>query len=232
MKLYDLYCKNILVFDLETIGLPKLDKGNYFDYKMNEMYDSSRIVSVGWILIEKYDNNSINYDLINEKIVKPDGFEISPRITLIHGISQKHAMDVGMTLDHIINNCGLGEDIIKADYLVAHNCLFDLNILLNEFYRMKFKLYEEKLKSMLDNNKYLCTLKYCRSNLKLKKNNLGSVFFNFYNEYPQIVHSAKADVETLLKIVVKLYEYEHKMKIKKSSDKLLSFIEKIENKIK
>ena len=219
----ELLGKNILVFDTETTGLPKFKKATdepsnglsngYHHYKCNIMYDSSRIVSIGWILIKDFDYNKINYNVINENIIKPSGFIISKEITLIHGISHEYASENGTSLAYIINKCGLGNAIMKADYLVAHNCLFDLHILLNECYRIKFKQCEEKLKKMLDNEKYLCTLKFSRSCLNLKKNNLGAIYHNFYNEDPVVVHSAKADVDTLLKILFKLYEIINKTKI-------------------
>ena len=207
VKIKDLIGKNIIVFDLETTGLPKLCLGGlYFDYKYNTKYDNSRIVSIAWSYITNFNYDNINYNSINEFIIKPNNFIISNEVSLIHGITHENALNNGITLKEILDKHNLGNNIMDADYLIAHNCLFDLNILLNECYRIRYTKYEEKLKYMLDNNKYLCTLKYSKTIPILKKHNLASFYYFYYKCEPSIVHSAIADVDTLLKILYKIYE--------------------------
>jgi len=209
-KIKDLIGKNVIVFDLETTGLPKLCLGGlYFDYKYNLKYDNSRIVSIAWSYIENFNYDKIDYNSINEFIIKPNNFIISNEVSLIHGITHENALKNGITLREILDKFNLGDNIMKADYLIAHNCLFDFNILLNECYRIRYTKYEQKLKYMLDNNKFFCSLKYSKTIPILKKHNLASFYYFYYKCEPSIVHSAIADVDTLLKILYKIYELYH-----------------------
>jgi DNA polymerase III epsilon subunit-like protein len=60
--------KNVFIFDTETTGLPERTSkwGTYWDYKMNEKYDSSRIVSIAWASFKTFDKNKIINDINNE----------------------------------------------------------------------------------------------------------------------------------------------------------------------
>jgi hypothetical protein len=57
--------KNILVFDLETSGLPyssnnkkfKKNKDDYPNYKNNKSYNNARIVSIAWCYIKNFSGN-------------------------------------------------------------------------------------------------------------------------------------------------------------------------------
>ena len=45
--------KNLLIFDLETTGLPITPRfGEYYNYIENDKYNSSRIVSIAWSIIK------------------------------------------------------------------------------------------------------------------------------------------------------------------------------------
>ena len=55
--------KNVFVFDTETTGLPLGSPsgwGSYWDYRMNDKYDSSRIVSIAWASINNFDRENID----------------------------------------------------------------------------------------------------------------------------------------------------------------------------
>ena len=56
--------KNVFVFDTETTGLPERTSkwGTYWDYKMNDKYNSSRIVSIAWASLKHFDKNNIIID--------------------------------------------------------------------------------------------------------------------------------------------------------------------------
>jgi DNA polymerase III epsilon subunit-like protein len=235
--------KNIIIFDLETSGLPKMEKGyNYPYYKKLDMYDSSRIVSIGWTYIKNYTGELLEFNKINENIVKPENFIISEEVSKIHGITHEFAIKNGIPLPDILRKAGLREAINDADYLVAHNCLFDLNILLSECYRLlkceiEFVDIVKKLNYMLYNNKYVCTLKYSRATNKIKKHNLTSIYNHFFCQNPPIAHTAKADVDSLSKVLYKMIKDEDRYKnycIKNNLDNfedLDKFIVEMENNI-
>ena len=141
--------KNVFVFDTETTGLPEKTQkwGTYWDYKMNNKYDSSRIVSIAWVLIasfdknniDKYTNTNININTNNNEIHHhlryPEGFTEIPT-TFIHGISLQDALTKGIPFGIILSNYGLAEALLAADYIVAHNVGFDYHVLMNELFRI------------------------------------------------------------------------------------------------
>ena len=51
--------KNVFVFDTETTGLPEKTQkwGTYWDYSLNDKYESARIVSIAWASIKNFDKN-------------------------------------------------------------------------------------------------------------------------------------------------------------------------------
>ena len=129
--------KNVFVFDTETTGLPAKSQkwGSYWDYSMNDKYDSSRIVSIAWSLINNFDKDNINCDAIEHYIRYPEGFTSIPS-EHIHGISFQNALTHGIPLGIILANNGLGKAILESDYIVAHNVGFDYHVLMNELYRI------------------------------------------------------------------------------------------------
>ena len=63
--------KNIFVFDTETTGLPAKCPngwGSYWSYFMNEKYDSSRIISLAWSVVENYTKNTVSETNTKNKI--------------------------------------------------------------------------------------------------------------------------------------------------------------------
>jgi DNA polymerase III epsilon subunit-like protein len=146
--------KNVFVFDTETTGLPERTTkwGTYWDYKMSDKYDSSRIVSIAWASLKKFDKNNIinnnnndnknnnendneNDKKIHHHLRYPEGFSEIPT-THIHGISLNDALTKGMPFGLILSNLGLAIALLEADYIVAHNVGFDYHVLMNELYRL------------------------------------------------------------------------------------------------
>jgi len=62
------------------------------------------------------------------RIVRPDGWEISPETTAIHGITTEQALRQGSPLDDVLAR--FADRLATADLLIAHNALgFDVPIL-------------------------------------------------------------------------------------------------------
>jgi DNA polymerase III epsilon subunit-like protein len=135
--------KNVFVFDTETTGLPERTAkwGTYWDYKMNDKYESSRIVSIAWASIHNFDKNNItdtNTNEIHHHLRYPEGFTEIPT-THIHGISLQETLTQGLPFGLILSNHDLAIALIEADYIIAHNVGFDYNVLMNELYRIVSK---------------------------------------------------------------------------------------------
>jgi len=129
---------NVFVFDTETSGLPLGSPhgwGTYWDYRLNEKYESCRIVSIAWSLVEKFDKNNIDTNNILHHLRYPEGFTDIPT-THIHGISLSDALQNGKPFGYILSTYGLGIALLNSEYIVAHNVGFDYNLLLNELYRI------------------------------------------------------------------------------------------------
>jgi len=136
--------KNVFVFDTESTGLPAKPPsgwGSYWDYRLNEKYDNARIVSIAWVLLTKFDRETLDCDELDDSgsikhyLRYPEGFS-EILTTHIHGISFNDAMTKGIPLGIILDTYGLGKSLLKADYIIAHNVGFDYHVLLNELYRI------------------------------------------------------------------------------------------------
>ena len=217
-KIDKLNGKNVLVFDLETSGLPIRRSGYYdkminayYDYKKNKAYDCCRIVEVGWSYIENFDKDNIDLDSVKSFVRKPTDFDKIPN-SEFHGITYKKAKKEGLSLSKILNKEGLKDAIENCDYVIAHSAIFDMYILLNELYRLKFNNTMEKLASFLNTDKLVCTAELGRDICKIRSMygpgykipKLVELYNHYYNEYPKESHRASCDVKTVLMILQKI----------------------------
>lgn len=214
-KLKFLEKSNVLILDLETTGFPTQKSGyhtgadEYYDYKDNSKYDSSRIVQIAWTYIENFDFDDLDDVEINCFIRKPKDFDTIPQDAMkIHGISFGKAKKEGILLSKIINHKGFSDALINSDYIIAHNAFFDVFILLNELYRLKFNECVSKLDDMLQNDQIVCTAEYsrdiCQMNSRGKRYKMPKLveLYKFYYGYQSVGnHNAANDVDTLVQIL-------------------------------
>jgi hypothetical protein len=178
----------IAFIDLETTGLPKqLGYDKYYPYQQLKQYSTSRMVQIACITCE-VDFSEIKYNgackesiskekLFEEKIkpynfmkvlskhdyiIKPDEFEIKNHN--IHGITNETAVFAGITLAEAKEK--IKKDILNCETLVAHNIIFDKNILLSELYR----IHENELINHINNMSTFCTSKGCADVTKIRYN--------------------------------------------------------------
>jgi DNA polymerase III epsilon subunit-like protein len=195
--------KNIVIFDLETSGLPQLKKFNtYFPYRENEYYDSSRIVQVAWCKIDSFlDTNETIVQSFYRKPSLNDMFEMSPKSIEIHGITHKFLHDEGIGIEEILQKYNFLNDLKECDYVLSHNINFDRNILFNELYRLNYMLDLEFFETNLE--KFLCT---CKPTFFTK---LSTLYQSVCGENADLkFHNAKEDVLGLLKILTQLHNNE------------------------
>ena len=220
--------KKVLVLDLETTGLPARKEGihygkdEYCDYTDNSKYDSSRIIQIAWILVQNFSKTKMNEDDITEYLVKPNGFDkIDDEVVKIHGITYEKANLEGKKFKKIIKKYGLKEAIMQCDIIMGHTCLFDIFILLNECYRSGLNKCVDKLKQILDDNMFFCTAEFGRNVCKQKIGYdkfyehrtpaLKQLYFHYFKFEPEVQHDAKADVNTLLQIFNKVFNFKNTM---------------------
>jgi DNA polymerase III subunit alpha len=120
----------ILVFDVETTGLPMRQSfyKRFPEPVKFEFYNGSRIVEIAY---KVYDEHNQLVKALSV-LIKPNDFEIQN--SDIHGITQDMANKYGTRIDIALANFLI--DVDNVDILVSHNMEFDLNIVLAEMWRM------------------------------------------------------------------------------------------------
>ena len=223
--------KNVFVFDTETSGLPERCPngwGSYWSYFMNEKYESSRIISIAWSSIHNYSKDKINFDTNTSNITTkiehylryPEGItEINN--SHIHGITYEDTVNSGFTFNDLLQKKGLCVDILKAEYIVAHNINFDYHVLMNELYRLGTEYAKAcmlHLNILKSKGRCICTgeisTDICKMEFKTvstykgnkktkryKMPKLSELYFYYYGKEFDNQHSADGDVKALLEIM-------------------------------
>jgi DNA polymerase III epsilon subunit-like protein len=119
--------RKLLFFDCETTGLPRV---RYFSPEVAEEWP--RLVQIAWA---RYDARG-NPQAARCHIVKPDGFEIPPDSTRIHGITHDRALREGRDLAEVLDEFleAAGE---PGTTLVAHNLDYDFGVVGSELVRTR-----------------------------------------------------------------------------------------------
>tara|TARA_B100001093_G_scaffold492258_1_gene533199 strand:+ start:146 stop:757 length:612 start_codon:yes stop_codon:yes gene_type:complete len=133
----------IFFFDIETTGLPKktnTTRTGFYPYNILEGFDSSRMVSIAWMIYDK------QFNLIKQQhfIVLPDNFISTREASKVHGITLEIGKKRGIPIQEIFKE--LTEDLDKCSLIVAYNIIYDCYILLSECYRYKQYNLIEKIK--------------------------------------------------------------------------------------
>lgn len=141
-----------LVFDVETTGLPKDRRASFRDLAV---YDAARIVSIAWRLVDTdRDGAEVRSRYY---VIRPDAFEIPEDAVRVHGISQEQALAEGVPLRQVIAE--LAGDVERCDVLVAHNIMFDINVLRSELVRLR----NQALIDVTFEKQIFCTMKEARA---------------------------------------------------------------------
>lgn len=181
--------KKVLVFDLETSGLPSTQGfGKFYPYYQNEYYNSSRIIQLSFY--SYIIGTQVQKDKINSYFINPtDNIDLSQSFH-IHNISKELLIKRGMKFMDILS-LGFINELFECDYIISHNIAFDLNVLKNELFRLKIKIPSEF------DHKCVCT---CKLTYYTKLCTLFNL--NFPTESIQF-HDASQDVYALVKIIDK-----------------------------
>jgi DNA polymerase III subunit epsilon len=176
-----------LFFDTETTGLPR-------NYKApaSDVANWPRLVQLAYLLYDGEGSKLSEGDFI----IKPDGFTIPVESSLIHGISNQTAIDVGMPILPVIGK--FIEFAEEADFLVAHNFDFDVKIMGSELIRAGYR-------DILPFKKSICTMKvstqYCglQSQYGFKWPKLTELHNRLFNEGFKEAHNAAVDINATAK---------------------------------
>jgi DNA polymerase III epsilon subunit-like protein len=221
----------IAFLDLETTGLPKTVSFNrYHPYEETKHYNNSRIVQIAVIVceidekmlsefVENKENKICSSDILtniratypfikinttHNYIIKPDGFVI--KNANIHNITQSMACSIGLPFKDAIEL--IEPDLEECKILVAHNIIFDKNILLSELHRYGIRSVINKIKYM----KEICTSK-CSNNItkipynssQFKQPKLSELYYFLFNKHAEGLHNALTDVSVTLLCFAELF---------------------------
>jgi len=185
-----------IILDVETSGLPGKRYAHYKDLKA---YDTSRIVSISWIITTTRNRVVAKH----YEVVKPDGFCISRESALIHGISQREAIRTGSPFKEVVKKIRRSLEAYPCDTFVAHNVYFDFNILLSELYRLGDHALIGQLFKM---NRY-CTMMNGKKQLELAKfPKLVELYETLMSVPMENAHNALADAEGCYECFKILYQ--------------------------
>lgn len=185
------------VYDTETSGLPARGGPHrgYHHPKDIAKYDTARIVSIAWIVLDK-DLNEISK---GDRLISPKDFVIGADATKIHGITQKHASENGADILDVLAE--LVDIIAPCRVLVAHNVWFDVNVLRSECFRYK----QIELAALLDRSIKYCTMTHGKLILGLPRNpTLNVLYTTIFGEGVENAHDARYDTYHCCKCFIDL----------------------------
>lgn len=179
---------NLLFVDTETTGVPK-------NYKapVTDLENWPRLVQLGWIV---YVDNKLVHKM--ERIVRPEGFEISEQVSKIHGITQEKALSEGGDLrDALVH---FASNLNDCHLVVGHNLNYDLNILGAEYLRVygNNPLEGKSTYDTMLNSVTLCKLPGNRAG-SYKWPKLHELYFTLFGTPLDQTHTALDDIENTAK---------------------------------
>jgi DNA polymerase III epsilon subunit-like protein len=181
-----------LFFDTETTGLPK-------DYNAPSTDSDNwpRVVQLAFIVMDAEGNVVKKRDYI----IKPNGFEIPPETSAIHGITTEIAMEKGLDLEDVLYLFLLA--VKKSEFIIGHNVSFDVKVVRAELHRLGFPdIFEDKIK--------VCTMqsstKFCElpGLYGFKWPKLQELHKKLFDCEFEEAHNALADIEATAKCYYEL----------------------------
>ena len=188
-----------LIFDIETTGLPtfgnsKRKRGDSFPDPSNFVaYDTSRIVSICWIIIDK--NSSICQQ--EYYVIKPDNFDIPIEATNIHGISQEYAIENGIDIKVALQR--FLDALKRINNIIAYNIEFDYHVVKSELMRNAYDCSE--LENKVQKCAMLMAQQYMNSRFYPK---LGDAYRYIFKRPIVDAHNAIGDVMSCYKCYLEI----------------------------
>jgi DNA polymerase III epsilon subunit-like protein len=176
----------ILVFDVETTGLPKSKWAGLDDFD-----NWPRVVQLGWVLM---DNRGEMAEPVT-RTVKPEGFIIPPAAVAKHGITTERARAEGLPLPMVLTE--FAAVVEQSHLLVAHNMQFDGTVVRAEYRRARMRdpLKRKRTFCTMEGTTDICQIPPLRDG-KWKWPKLSELHEILFGERPGVEHDAGADART------------------------------------
>lgn len=182
----------ILIFDTETIGLPKDYKASYEDVD-----NWPRVMSLAWTLFNvMYRDGNIELSIISEQghMITPDGWVVpEDKFWINNGYSTKRSLLEGKPIMQVLDL--FMEDIQKTELISGHNLSFDHRITWAELIRAG-RVPRSGLPK-------ICTMMKSTGHCKIPAKNgrgykwpkLEELFYILFNKPMENAHDSLADVK-------------------------------------
>jgi DNA polymerase-3 subunit epsilon len=174
---------SIIVFDTETTGIP--------NWKIQSGDESQpHIVQLAALQVDLESRKVIqSIDLI----VKPDGWEIPQETIDIHGITNEHAMEVGIPEEAVLN---IFLNLWNGRKRVAYNTTFD-----NRIIRIATKRYKnEQVITNWKEGDYECAMIASKKAMGVKSVKLVDAYKYFTGKELKDAHSAMSDSKACMEL--------------------------------
>jgi len=173
----------IFVFDTETTGIP--------NWKIpSDDPSQPHIVQVAGLIVDT-DTSAIIQTL--DVIVKPDGWTIKPEMTEIHGITNEHALDVGVPESLVV---AMVLHMAEGRKRVAFNTTFD-----NRIIRIAAKrFFNHQVADVWKAGEYECAMIGARKIMGGKTPTLAAAYQHFTGSELDNAHNAMADTMAALEV--------------------------------
>jgi hypothetical protein len=218
LDIIKLFGKKVLFIDVETIGLPiqKINKEykpeeRFYHYSENEKYENSRMIQISYKYYENYNEKICDITEIIDYIIRPDGFEVNGTDfhTITNEIANENGIKINKALREIINF--LLQD--EIDFIVGYNIYFDINILMNELYRINKIKTLGKIQKLIDDKKIIDIAQICakmnlveiKNKKKYQISKQSMIYKKLFDKEQQNSHNSKYDVLNLIEITNNLY---------------------------
>lgn len=189
---------NILFFDTETTGLPRQSEPLTHP-------SQPHMTQLGLILeVNGHDA------LVIDTLIKPNGWEISPKASELTGITLDMCEADGIPVADAMEMFVIAAE--NADLIVCHNTAFDTKLLAMEYLRLQ---PERKPYEYLSGRPSLCTMKTSTPVCRIPKKDgrtgykwpkLEEAIKFFFDEELENAHSAIVDIKATRRLFNKLKE--------------------------
>jgi DNA polymerase III epsilon subunit-like protein len=188
-----------LIFDLETSGLPIHISPETHKRKRGfpppddiQAYDSARIVSIAWIIIEPITKEIIQQEYY---LVKPVDFSIPPEATAIHKITTEFATTNGTDIMQVYES--FHKALKRVETILSYNIAFDYNVFKSSLIRHE----QNDIIQELDAKQQKCIMLQAQRHINSRYYPKLSVMHQYvFNTPIQEAHNAMGDVMSCYKI--------------------------------
>jgi DNA polymerase III epsilon subunit-like protein len=197
----------VLVFDVETTGLPIGRNPSIFDHDKWPY-----IVQLSYILFDPENNKILK---VADRIINiPNDVEIDPESIRLHGITRDIMNANGISIKEALKEFNIYFN--QSEIVCGHNISFDKRMIFVESNRNRIQQYftyngEKKLEyCTMKNGIDLCKIERTKVNgdKYFKFPTLSELHNNLFNQIPKGVHNSLADVIICLRCYHKM-QYDH-----------------------